>query len=145
MEGDKDMEHKLDFEQELSEIPKWPKLAKYLLLIFIGLSIILVIVVIVLAVSSRKKSKDIPDDQEPEEEEENFNFTCSNISIFPNLFYNESDTIINSFRIGGDNYNANMGEINNGQNYEKNERNIYDLYIPNTAFDRKNKKNGIFL
>ena len=45
----------------------------------------------------------------------------------------------------GDNYNENVGEINDGKDYEKNERNIYDLYIPQYALDRKNEINGIIL
>ena len=38
-----------------------------------------------------------------------------------------------------------MGEINNGSDYEKNDRNIYDLYIPQYALDRKTETNGIIL
>ena len=62
-----------------------------------------------------------------------------------NISYVENDIIPNSFKIGGDNYNESIGEINNGKDYPKNERNIYNLYIPYNSLERKEKKNGILL
>ena len=67
-------------------------------------------------------------------------------NVYPNLTYDEGGKIINSFKKeGGENYNEAMGEINNGADYEKNDRNIYDLYIPQYALDRKTETNGIIL
>ena len=43
----------------------------------------------------------------------------------------------------GVNYNSDLGEINSGNDYEKNERNIYDLYIPYSTEFTKDKHNGI--
>jgi len=59
--------------------------------------------------------------------------------------YAKNDKIENSFKKDGDNYKEEIGEINNGQNYEKNERNKYDLYIPYSTEFNKDKHNGIIL
>ena len=52
---------------------------------------------------------------------------------------------INNFKHSCNNYNKSIGNINKGLDYEKNERNIYDLYIPKYAEKRKNEINGIIL
>jgi acetyl esterase/lipase len=62
-----------------------------------------------------------------------------------NLPYYKNNKIINSFKKGGINYNEEIGDINKGKDYEKNERNFYDLYIPYSCLKNKNKFNGIFL
>ena len=53
----------------------------------------------------------------------------SGITFIPNISY-VNITIINSFKKGGENYIADLGEINNGEDYEKNEQNFYDIYFP---------------
>ena len=40
-----------------------------------------------------------------------------------NIPYFKDDKIINSFKKDGKNYNETIGEINNGKDYQKNERN----------------------
>ena len=60
-------------------------------------------------------------------------------------YFNENNQIINSFKKGGINYKYEIGEINEGKNYDKNNRNYYDLFIPYTITKRKNTFNGIFL
>ena len=63
-----------------------------------------------------------------------------------NLSYvKENETIYNSFKEGGENYNIEIGNINYGEDYIKSERNIYDLYIPYTATQRKEKNNKVLL
>ena len=62
-----------------------------------------------------------------------------------NIPYFTNEKIINSFKKGGINYNEEIGDINNGNDYSKNERNYYDIYIPYSSLKRKNKKNGIIL
>ena len=63
-----------------------------------------------------------------------------------NIPYFKDDKISNTFKKGGDNYNnGTIGEINNGKDYDKNERNYYDLYIPYSSTKKKNKYNGIIL
>ena len=53
--------------------------------------------------------------------------------------------LINSFVKDGNNYIEEVGEMNNGQNYTTNERNVYDLYIPYSATKKKNQYNRIIL
>lgn len=62
-----------------------------------------------------------------------------------NISYAEDNVIINSFVKNGNNFIEELGEINNGQNYPKNERNAYDLYIPSSAIEKKDKYNRIIL
>ena len=62
-----------------------------------------------------------------------------------NLSYFKNDTIINSFKKDGDNYNEDIGEINDGKDYPKNERNNFTLYIPYSSTFKKDKYNGILL
>ena len=62
-----------------------------------------------------------------------------------NLPYYKNDKIINSFKKEGINFNEEIGEINEGKDYEKNDRNYYDLYIPYSCLKSKDKYNGIFL
>ena len=62
-----------------------------------------------------------------------------------NIDYSKNNKIENSFKTGGVNYNSDLGEINSGNDYEKNERNIYDLYILYSTEFNKDKHNGIIL
>jgi len=62
-----------------------------------------------------------------------------------NIEYAKNGKIENSFKKDGANYKDELGEINDGKDYEKNERNIYDLYIPYSTEFTKNKHNGIIL
>lgn len=61
------------------------------------------------------------------------------------ISYAKNDKIENSFKIWGANYKTEMGEINDGKDYDKNERNIYDLYIPYSTEFTKDKHNGVIL
>ena len=140
MADDKDMDYNLEMEKEFLETPKWPKTAKFLLSFFIGLSIILAIGVVTLAIFYDKKSKKSEDN-----EDKSIIPVCLDISKISNLPYDENGKIINSFKKQGDNYIENLEKINNGSDYDKNERNYFDLYIPKTAENRKNDINGIFL
>lgn len=62
-----------------------------------------------------------------------------------NISYAENNLILNSYKIGGSNYKEEIGNLNNGNDYHKNERNVYDLYIPYSSLKKKNKHNGIIL
>ena len=62
-----------------------------------------------------------------------------------NISYAEDGKIKNSFGKGGNNFNEEIGDINNHQDYIPNERNVYDLYIPYSATQKKNKYNRIIL
>ena len=64
---------------------------------------------------------------------------------YKNLNYDADGKIENTFKSGGDNNIEDIGNLNDGNDYEKTERNIYDLYIPDFALKRKNDINGIIL
>ena len=64
---------------------------------------------------------------------------------YENLNYDVDGKIENTFKSGGDNNIEDIGNLNDGNDYEKTERNIYDLYIPDFALKRKNDINGIIL
>ena len=70
----------------------------------------------------------------------------SKILIFNSIPYADKNTPIkNSFKKGGENFIEELGEINDGFDYEYTDKNIYDLYIPYTATQRKNKLNKVIL
>jgi len=62
-----------------------------------------------------------------------------------NIPYFKDDKIINTFKKEEINYNEEIGDINNGNDYQKNERNYYDLFIPYSSLKKKDKYNGIIL
>ena len=62
-----------------------------------------------------------------------------------NISYAKNNTIINSFKEGGDNYNVEIGNVNNGSDYEKTDRNVYNLFIPYSANKNKDNYKGVFL
>ena len=140
-----------DLEDKLqNDNTKWPKISKILLLISLCISLALVIVIIILVVyytnklseNSSNDNKSKENDSTPPQLIDTFFFFGKKYS---NLSYYVNDKITNSFKQEGENFYPDMGSINNGQVYEKNERNIYDLYIPQYALDRRNETNGILL
>ena len=64
---------------------------------------------------------------------------------YSNIPYYQNEIIINSFKKNGDNFNEEIGEINNGEDYNKNERNYYDIFIPYSSLKNKKNFNAIIL
>ena len=64
---------------------------------------------------------------------------------YDNLNYDMDGIINNTFKSGGVNFIEEVGNLNGGNNYNKTDRNIYDLYIPDFALERKNDINVIIL
>jgi len=119
------------------------KKIKILLGILIAIIIILILVLIIVAVT--KKTETITIEKIVEKETGNIDWRFYG-TIIPNISYaNSNNIIINSFKENGDNYNSTIGNINNGKDYEKNERNTYSLYIPYSATQRKSENNNIIL
>ena len=168
MADNEDMEYNLNGDNlDDYNVPKggsnWPKPAKIILILIAFICLALVVSLIIFIILYKNKSSDNstkdPEQSTPSDPSEKqepiknitrkdtkiidlFNFFGQNYS---NLNYDNNGIIINTFKKGGDNYNESMGEINGGKNYEKNDRNFYDLYIPQYALDRKNETNGIIL
>ena len=129
-------------EEELLGKPKPPKYLKVLLIISLIVIVLLIGVIIYLLFFNKKeeKSKDEPEPQFPSYDTYHFFGTK-----YSNLPYDENGIIANTFKKGGENFNEEIGNINEGENYKSNELNIYDLYIPRYAENRKNETNGIML
>ena len=66
------------------------------------------------------------------------------IIIYKKYAITENKTIINSFKSNGENDNPILGNMNNGKDYEENNRTNFDICIPNNITKRK-KNNRIFL
>jgi len=66
-------------------------------------------------------------------------------SKISNISYAKNNTIVNSFKEGGYNYNEEIGNVNNGSDYEKTDRNVYTLFMPYSATKNMDNYNGIFL
>lgn len=63
---------------------------------------------------------------------------------YSDIPYDIDGKIKNTFKKGEINYDEDIGNINDGKDYDKSEKNIYDLYIPYSSFIKKKSK-GIFL
>ena len=119
--------------------------------ITVGVLIIILIVFITLIIIILFLYNKSFSTEEDENEEEK--------SIFPNkieislLMYGAkysnisyaTDTISNSFKIGGNNYKEELGNINNGNDYKATDRNTYTLFIPYALTKNKDSNNSIIL
>ena len=152
------MEEKLDNlndtskEKEEEETTKkygWPLVAKILIICLIFIIVSLIVLVILLIISKQEKeNKDNKDDEYKKKLEKAGYFEPWNDLYgikMANLTYDNNSFIENSFKKGGVNYKDEIGDLNNGKDYPKNERNIYNLYIPYSALKNKDKINGVFL
>ena len=138
------LEYNLDEEEKRYDLGnKWLTKVKIVIRILIGVIILLIIGFIIYAI---KKESDIDDLKEKNKNnEDNNNNINPNYSIkYVNVSYTD-EKIINTFKKGGPNYNETLGEINNGLDYIKTDRNIYDLYIPYTPPEKKNDYNYLIL
>ena len=132
------------------ERPKCPIQAKILICCLILIIIGLVITILILSFRKDKKEEENNNQNDDKREiYEKAGYIEKWNDLFgiriSNLSYAKNDIIVNSFKKGGDNYNETIGEINNGKDYPKNERNTYSLYIPYSSLDKTDKYNGIFL
>ncbi len=159
---EKDNDYKAEIvERELPNLDIWPKKAKIILGIIISIAVLLLIALIIVIVYYQKKlsnnsSKDDKIEPEPSPiptpspyPSPTTNQSINTYSFFGdalyNLTYDDDGKIENSFKIDGYNHIEGVDSINDNKDYEKNERNIYDLYIPQYAMDRMNDYNGIVL
>lgn len=137
-----DLEYVLDEEgKKMAQLNKWPKKAKIIIIILISTIILLILGFILFAIL---KQDEIDNIKNKDDNKNNNNYTTEYTIIYKNLTYTENK-IINSFKKEGINYKQGMEEINNGNDYEKTDRNIYDLFIPYSAIQKKDKNNYIIL
>ena len=148
---DKNPEYQLNIEEELPNISQSPKVFKISLIILICASVLMIAAIITLAIlykdelsknSQNNQSTNTQPNPQPNPQIDSYSF-FGNVSY--NITYDEDGKIPNSFKNGGENYIESLGPVNNNQDYEKNDRNVYTLYIPQFALDRKEETNGIIL
>ena len=147
---DKNPEYQLNIEEELPNISQSPKVFKISLIILICASVLMIAAIITLAIlykdelsknSQNNQSTNTQPNPQPNPQIDSYSF-FGNVSY--NITYDEDGKIPNSFKNGGENYIESLGPVNNNQDYEKNDRNVYTLYIPQFALDRKNKTKESF-
>lgn len=128
-----DLEYHLEDPEDTVEYNNKFCTKKKIIISFIILLTLIIIAIVILIVFRNKIFK-----KEEEKEEE--------LKQYINITYVDDNNLIeNSFKEGGDNYNKDFGNINNGKDYNKSEFNTYNLYIPKQSMKRKNKLNGILL
>ena len=110
-----------------------------LILVLLGLVIFLIIKVVFGKKDGDNDSNNKDEDKDKDKDEE-----LKFISYLNIPYGGENNEIENTFKTNGSNYNEILGEINNGENYQRNlDRNFYDLYIPKNL--DKNQYNKIIL
>ena len=112
----------------------------FIIILSVLLILVLVGVVVFLIIKLVLGKKDGDKDSNNKDKDENLNFTS-----YLNVAYGGANNEIeNTFKTNGSNYNDVLGEINNGENYQRNpSRNLYDLYVPKNL--DKNQYNKIIL
>ena len=132
---------------EIRQNPKYSLLFKILFICLIIIVIVLIVMVILMGIKIKNDKSDKNEDNS--KILENAGYVESWNSLYgikiENKSYVEGDTINNTFKSGGANYNNEIGIINEGKDYEKNENNKYNLYIPKEAINKKTNYNGIIL
>ena len=134
---------------EIRQNPKYSLLFKILFICLILIVIVLIIVIILLGIKINKDNNDKKDENNNSNILENAGFIESWNSLYgiriENISFIEESTMNNTFKIGGINYKDEIGIINAGKDYAKNENNKYNLYIPKEAINKKSNYNGIIL
>lgn len=119
---------------------------KLILRIFIFIAILIVLAGIILILyffvfkkSEDKKEENEEKDEKKEEKDEGYIpdyndlvpelLNDTNITFLSDVSYSK-EKIKNTFKKGGANFNEDIGNINNGEDYQKNERNVFDIYFP---------------
>ena len=141
----KDLEYKLDDPDPENNLVNegTSKTSKKIIAILVSTTILFLAgFLIFLILYLHKKDEDKPSDNSSDEPEK---IIEDRVFIYYNLSYPENTVIKNTFKEGEINYNPTIGKINNGLDYDKTERNLYDLYIPTNLLERKNKYNKIIL
>ena len=129
---DNELEYHLDNAKDIPEInnKRFSKRKIIRLIIIISIIVIIALALILYFCLSGNDQKNDNEDKKDESQKPNpIPIENSNITFIPNISYVNTN-IVNSFKKDGENYLPNLGEINNGEDYEKNEQNMYDIYFP---------------
>ena len=126
------------------------KIIRRILICIIVLLILFLIIMIFIAKNMLEKRDELKEkldiaNSTKEKDKDNLHWEIYGKKISNISYADNNGKILNSFKKSGENYKEKLGEINNGLDYDKNDRNIYDLYIPYYALERKLKYNRIIL
>lgn len=128
MEDDKEYRLNEVNEDEIKLLEKAPSKGKNKLTIILAIiTVFLVLVIITMIIVYflvLKKDDDLTD---------------GTFLIYPEIQTSENNKIKNTFGTGGDHYIKDIGNINDGNDYEANDRDNFELCIPSNVL--KNKKN----
>ena len=137
-----------------NKISKRIKVTIIILVIFIIILIAALIFFFFYMTNKLKEEKAIKEQQIQKKKEENYLLEINGFKEewydiygdrFVNLSYSEDNIIPNTFRKGKPNYIEELGDINEGKDYDVYDTNVYDLYIPYSSYKRTKKHNGIML
>jgi len=138
-----ELEYPLKEAGDMPEINNEKCSKKLVLRIIILIAILIVIagIILILYFFVFKKSENENKPNNPQDEESSEDYipdynelepeilNDTNITFLLNVSYAKTK-IKNTFKKGGANYNENIGNLNDGEDYDKNERNVYDIYFP---------------
>lgn len=138
-----ELEYPLKEAGDMPEINNEKCSKKLVLRIIILIAILIVIagIILILYFFVFKKSENENKPNNPQDEESSEDYipdynelepeilNDTNITFLLNVSYAKTK-IKNTFKKGGANFNENIGNLNDGEDYDKNERNVYDIYFP---------------
>lgn len=135
---DNDLEYHLNDPEDVIKVNNHKKTIIIILFVVLILVVLGVAAFLIIKFILGKKDEDKDSNNKKKDEELKF------ISYLNISYGGENNEIENTFKTNGSNYNDILGEINNGENYQRNpSRNLYDLYIPKNV--DKNQYNKIIL
>ena len=115
----------LEKDSKTTEINTLSKKIKIIFGLLILIIIILIVIMISVAVTKKTEIVERIIEKESEQKtDELINWKLYGLILY-NLSYSQNGKIINSFKETGPNYNKSMGTINEGRDYDENERNKY--------------------
>lgn len=137
------MENNLDCRFEVEEKDKNEQKQKFpillvIIVICITVAVCVSIFLMVYFLVIKKKEEEKEDNGSENEQKKAYH-------MYLNIPTAINGKILNTFREGQTNYNATLGSQNGGNDYEPNDRNNFDLCIPEYNWNRKDKYNKVLI
>ena len=119
--------------------------SKFKIYLGILIAIIIILIAVIIIIAVKKKTKIVEKIIEKEvQPDQNIDWNVYG-TITYNISYSSQGKIKNTFKENEENYNETIGNLNNGNDYDENERNNYNLFIPYYALKNVDENNGIIL
>ena len=140
-----DLDYKLDGMGE--ELPSTEKDSnkKIIIIIIILGTLLLCALTAIIILSIKLKDKDSDDDNQKKYDDNKKKNDEELITYINVTYFNDKNEIENTFKDGGKHYDVSFGNVNQGKDYIKSDLNSYNLYIPKSAMNKKDKYNKIIL